>query len=341
MPSIYGGGPTSQGPLMSRSGRNGSLVLEQEVVYRVIADSVGQSPDVIRTTTSGLPITGVGDCRNVRMEQVPENRLHWLVTVSLSTEVAENNDPATPQTGDPVDWIPQAEVEFEPMEEVARKDKDNKLYLNTAGDPFESGLILHRRIPTRVFSQFERVGPFTVPWVTATAYRRGQYVTSSGNIYQATAAGTSGGTAPSGTGSPNDGGIIWSYKPPVSGAVNIDQIEARSDAINSTAFLGRPAKTLLLEVRKATIGTYYGYRVWRVDYAVKYKKDTWTIKQYSMGWRYKSGTDKKSFDDNGAPFLGKLQTDGTPVANQLTDDPAIQEFREFELLDFNTFLRVV
>lgn len=49
------------------------------------------------------------------------------------------------------------------------------------------------------------------PWVTATAYDAGQKVTSNGNIYSANASGTSGASAPTGTTTHNDGGIIWTF----------------------------------------------------------------------------------------------------------------------------------
>lgn len=59
------------------------------------------------------------------------------------------------------------------------------------------------------------------PWVTATVYAAGAYVTSdSGKVYQTAAGGTSGGSAPTGTGgSISDGGVTWAY---VQAALNID-----------------------------------------------------------------------------------------------------------------------
>jgi hypothetical protein len=48
-------------------------------------------------------------------------------------------------------------------------------------------------------------------WAGGTSYTIGQIVTSSGNLYAATSTGTSGGTAPSGTATPSDGTITWTY----------------------------------------------------------------------------------------------------------------------------------
>ena len=49
-------------------------------------------------------------------------------------------------------------------------------------------------------------------WVTSTSYTSGNFVTNSGNLYQATTSGTSGGTAPTHTsGTASDGGVTWQF----------------------------------------------------------------------------------------------------------------------------------
>jgi hypothetical protein len=48
-------------------------------------------------------------------------------------------------------------------------------------------------------------------WVTGTAYLVGALVSSSGNVYSAGSSGTSGATAPTGTGTSFDGVITWTY----------------------------------------------------------------------------------------------------------------------------------
>ena len=48
-------------------------------------------------------------------------------------------------------------------------------------------------------------------WAASTAYASGAYVYSNGATWQATAAGTSGSTAPSGTANVSDGSITWKY----------------------------------------------------------------------------------------------------------------------------------
>ena len=48
-------------------------------------------------------------------------------------------------------------------------------------------------------------------WASGTFYSTGSYVTSSNNVYQAMNSATAGGTAPTGTGQPGDGGVGWQY----------------------------------------------------------------------------------------------------------------------------------
>lgn len=58
----------------------------------------------------------------------------------------------------------------------------------------------------------------TTAWATGTVYAAAATVVSGGLTYRTAAGGTSGATAPSGTGaSINDGGVTWSYTPSISG----------------------------------------------------------------------------------------------------------------------------
>ena len=50
------------------------------------------------------------------------------------------------------------------------------------------------------------------PWVTGLFYNAGARVQSGGNLYAAVAAGTSGATAPTGTGTASDGSVSWIYQ---------------------------------------------------------------------------------------------------------------------------------
>src|SRR5256885_6701641 len=58
----------------------------------------------------------------------------------------------------------------------------------------------------------------TTAWATATVYAAGATVVSGGLTYKTTAGGTSGATAPSGTGAGfSDGGVTWDYTPSIGG----------------------------------------------------------------------------------------------------------------------------
>lgn len=64
---------------------------------------------------------------------------------------------------------------------------------------------------------FETTAPGTITgasaWVTATPYAEGAIVVSSGSLWRAVAAGTSGATAPTGTGpTHNDGTVTWAFQ---------------------------------------------------------------------------------------------------------------------------------
>lgn len=60
-----------------------------------------------------------------------------------------------------------------------------------------------------VFEYLSRTWIFPVQWTTATVFNAGAYCSNAGVIYKTTAGGTSGVTAPSGTGTVSDGAISW------------------------------------------------------------------------------------------------------------------------------------
>lgn len=113
----------------------------------------------------------------------------------------------------------------------------------------------------------------------------------------------------------------------------------RNETVNSAVFKGRAAKTLLLTVVNSTIGFYYGRKIRLTTYQLRYNKKKWTHKRLDVGTVYKSGSDLLPYTDkSGAVILGALngsggkQTVGTP--------PAVQEFDQYDELNFSTFLRV-
>jgi hypothetical protein len=115
--------------------------------------------NVVQTT--GLPIVGVtvssfgySVCKSktaVRREEQPDL---WDVTCEFSSKVDESQSNQDPST-DPAQWVPTYETKFERISENVSKDIDGTAVANSAGQPFETGIILSRFIPVWEFFQFE------------------------------------------------------------------------------------------------------------------------------------------------------------------------------------------
>jgi hypothetical protein len=71
----------------------------------------------------------------------------------------------------------------------------------------------------------------------------------------------------------------------------------RTNVLNGSTFLGKSAKTWLCSVKNATLGYKNGVRVWKVDYQLKYRSDTWQEIRLDQGSFYKSGTNTLRFRD--------------------------------------------
>lgn len=134
--------------------------------------------------------------------------------------------------------------------------------------------------------------------------------------------------------------VSFSQFEPVS--TTLETIMDRCDTVNSAEYKGKDEKTLLLNVEGATIGTYSGIRCWRVDYTMRYKEDTWTLKQLDVGYGYyQSGEFKPFVDVEGNQYLGSLNGSGGKVANEAADEPEELEFELYKAINFNTFLKVL
>lgn len=118
----------------------------------------------------------------------------------------------------------------------------------------------------------------------------------------------------------------------------LSEIAARNETINELFFLGCEPKTLKLGVNKASIGYYYGYRVWRVDYSMTWKPDTWIYKVLDAGPFYLEGAGKKNFttrDPGAQNTIGYLNGFGGA-----SNRPVFLPFDIYEELNFSKFLRV-
>lgn len=284
MPSIIGNTEGREGRVsITRS--NGRNTVRNIFYYDVLADDATQSRDQI-VQAPGLPRVGLstdaiyGGCVGLQATRDPLKSTLWHIEVEWSTEAEEGNQ----QQGDPLTWIPEAEIQFEVFDEVVRKDKSGtpKLFVNSAKSAFETGLTIPKTILRRDFFQFEPI------------------------------------------------------------STTIDTIEDRNNKVNTSTYLGRAAKTLLLQVRGAKIGRYYGLRCWLVDYSMKYKADTWTLKMLDVGYSYLDGSNNRKpymDDDNMTIVLGGLNGSGAKVATQNTD-PSELSFERYETTDFSTFIRL-
>lgn len=77
------------------------------------------------------------------------------------------------------------------------------------------------------------------------------------------------------------------------------EIANRNDTVNETKFYDWPLRSLKLNVKRATIGYYYGYRVWRIEYELTYKPRLVPLPA-SMG------TWDLLVDNRGPVYLGRL-----------------------------------
>jgi hypothetical protein len=164
MPTLIG--IKREGGISVRIGKNGILIREQPYHATIIADSKFQDRTEIIYDTPGMPSfgqvyqTGL-TVKSINADPDPEDPLRWHVVITTSTEVEEDQESRNQSTGNtsdnPIDWIPIASCKFEPYEEVMREDLDGKKWVNSAKKPFETGLVITRRIAVVPFSQFEPI----------------------------------------------------------------------------------------------------------------------------------------------------------------------------------------
>jgi hypothetical protein len=97
-------------------------------------------------------------------------------------------------------WVPARNTEYR-----IKGSNSNQIFISPVPTSSTAGQIL-------VFEYISRSIVRPRRWLTATTYLAGAYVMNGDNMYKTTAGGTSGATAPTGTGSSiNDGGVVWSF----------------------------------------------------------------------------------------------------------------------------------
>lgn len=164
MPTLVG--EKRAGSVRVSQGQGGIVKFEQDYHYLVQADFPSQNRLAI-ATTPGLPVVNLTTfdgmmCVSKNGDRIEEVSLLWEFVCTFSSDVQEGTDPSTPQQGSPTEWQPVAEVEFEPDEEVVRKDVDGKAWVNSANKPFETGLVVPSLVASATFTQFEAINSVTL-----------------------------------------------------------------------------------------------------------------------------------------------------------------------------------
>lgn len=312
-----------EGSVRIRAKKDGTLSVEQDWFFRIKADSLTQDRVTVLLTASGVPQFGVSyntlrlkGCDGTRLDEDP---LLWDCVYNLSNNVeeGENVDPSdgSYQLGSPTEWVPVVELGFEDYEEVFMESLPLLQAETDASANFTFG-----------------VGEDPGTETDGVGYNAAKWVNSAGQPYD--------------QGFVRQRRIItrkFTQFEPITGtgAVTLDDIEARNDTLNDDTYAGKPKRTLKLSVDGVAAGFYYGVRCWRVDYTMAYKADDWRLKKLDVGWAYRDAADdnklKPFLDESGNNVMGSLNGAGDKATDQF--DPAIRAHKEFESIDFSSFLR--
>jgi hypothetical protein len=134
---------------------------------------------------------------------------------------------------------------------------------------------------------------------------------------------------------------MWEFFQFEAATVTDEQVIDRSETVNVSSFRGRAAGTLLLTVLSSVIGFYYGTRLRLTQYSIRYNKKGWQHQRLDVGTVYLDGGILKPYFDNDTDqniILGNLNGGGAKAAAGA--EPAILEFKIYEEIDFNSFLRI-
>lgn len=138
----------------------GVPILDETYHYLVLmADATADRTDAL--SVSGVPQVGITQsaggaaiCNAVDAVRREDQVLYWDITATFSSEVDERQGTQS-VSGNPTEWIPIYETKFERLQEVVTKDASGDAIANSAGQPFENGLLRSRFIPIWEFYQFE------------------------------------------------------------------------------------------------------------------------------------------------------------------------------------------
>jgi hypothetical protein len=132
---------------------------------------------------------------------------------------------------------------------------------------------------------------------------------------------------------------VWEFYQFEAASITDEQVIERNEVVNSAAFKGRAAHTLLCTVMSSVIGYYYGRRLRLTQYALRYDEKNWKHKRLDVGTVYlDTGVQKAYLDDDGNVMLGGLDGSGDKVT--VGDEPAVLEFEMYPEVAFSSFLRL-
>jgi hypothetical protein len=140
----------------------GFPIIEEVYTFLVDADSKDTSRFEVFNSTPNIPIPnvtvssyGITVCKDVALVRDDKIATLWHGTANFSSEVEENQNGSNDQQSNPETWVPIYETKFERLQEVATKDQVGKAISNSAGQPFDNGIIRARFIPVWEFFQIE------------------------------------------------------------------------------------------------------------------------------------------------------------------------------------------
>jgi hypothetical protein len=150
-----------EGDIKIRSS-GGFPIIEEVYTFLVDAESKDTSRFEVFNSTPGIPVPnetvssyGLTVCKDVSLVRDDGIATLWHGTANFSSEVEENQSGSNYQSSSPETWIPIYETKFERLQEIAVTDVDDDPIANSAGQPFENGIIRARYIPVWEFFQIE------------------------------------------------------------------------------------------------------------------------------------------------------------------------------------------
>ncbi len=135
------------------------VVLRETFTYVLISDSKTTTRTQV-LSAAGMPIVGLttstaGTCSEVDAQRDPRNWQVWTARATFSSDGDDQIvDPGNP-SGGPTTWFPVWKIGNEYYDEIADIDAAGIPVVNSAGDPFDVGVVKRKMVSTYRFSQYE------------------------------------------------------------------------------------------------------------------------------------------------------------------------------------------